>query len=118
MAAAPVDESVINALAKMVDDRLATEFEKRDKMILNLTIIFTYSTAQKTTAELGFAVGTHLTLPILTGVIQESFCRAIRGTMKFSTGKHPTEKHFARVMSSLDRLVEGLCRDDGNSIVI
>ena len=30
------DDKVVSALAKMVDDRLAAEFEKRDKMILNL----------------------------------------------------------------------------------
>ena len=29
------DDKVVSALAKMVDDRLAAEFEKRDKMILN-----------------------------------------------------------------------------------
>jgi hypothetical protein len=30
------DDQVVNALAKMVDERLAAEFEKRDKMILSL----------------------------------------------------------------------------------
>ena len=35
-ASAPVDEAVINALTKMVDERLTAEFEKRDEMILSL----------------------------------------------------------------------------------
>lgn len=36
MAAPPVDESLVNALAKMVDVRVKAEFEKRDEMILSL----------------------------------------------------------------------------------